>query len=1152
MFRFSLLLVVFTLLRSTAPADESVVPASFADVVSNTSAPVDLPVITKQDIEKEQGTIQTSNLSDTQKPECEARLTKGINWLQSAEEETQRALNFESQAKTIPDVVGKLKTLLSEPSPEPQVALPADATVVQLETQLTEIRQKAEALAGELEVRKKEAESRTARSSEIAKELIEVQQRIETTQTQVTNTPPTDAEQRSIWYEQTARLIALIKQRERLQAERRYLDAAAELLPLKRDQVEREWKTQQKTLKLWQSAVESWRKQESKRQADVARANARNSHPALRALAEENAAIAEARTVTANGIAEVGKTTTRLKATSKTLDTEFDDLRQKVAYAGATSSTGVLLRKKRAELPTEKEFEVRDNIVQTRMPQAHLQLMEWKKLQREVSDPNEATEQFVSQLGALVNQYGRDQVVQVVSAFMTARHELLKQAIPDQETYLNDLNELDLANQALHAEVTTFREYLDQRVLWMRSDEVLHVSDLRNAGSGILTLASPRRWAEVARVGFGDIARKPAICVGVLAVLVLIVIFRARMLEIQQQLSKPPEGNEPANFFRYATAFAITFLIAVRWPLVFFAIGYRLQMAAGTTAWTYAVGSACLATVAFAWGCEVFREVVRAGGMAERLFRWPPSVTKSLRGTLELTLLCGTPLVAMLELSRHEQMAELESLNRVLFIITILLFVFQIGVVLRPSGTLMSSLADKAAGALAYRLRHLIWVGTSAAPAGFALLSIFGFHYSAYQLSGRLAETGVAIIATIFTYSLAICWLEVQGYNRKLRDRHQRIAERMQQKQQVEIESTLAEVNVTIQQAEQVEPIEMHEAADHEFRQLLRYAAIATLIFGGWFIWADVLPALHVLDRVEIWQNVETIAETVTDSNGVESILMTDQVVPTTLADILKAALVCLGTIMIGRHLPGFLELTILQRLPLDQGARQAVAILVRYAATLAGILLACHLIRLSWSSVQWLAAAMTVGLGFGLQEIFANLVSGIILLFERPIRMGDLVTVGDVTGNVSKMRMRATTITDFDRRELIVPNKKFITDNVINWTLSDPISRVVLPIGVAYGTDIKHVESILMEIASDCAYVMQEPGPSTLFTGFGDSTLDLELRVFLPTREYYIEVVNELNNAIAREFANADIEIAFPQRDLHIKSVDSLSALQLKSNEAA
>lgn len=334
---------------------------------------------------------------------------------------------------------------------------------------------------------------------------------------------------------------------------------------------------------------------------------------------------------------------------------------------------------------------------------------------------------------------------------------------------------------------------------------------------------------------------------------------------------------------------------------------------------------------------------------------------------------------------------------------------------------------------------------------------------------------------------------------------------------------------------------QMNESADQEFKELLRYAAVITLVVGGWFIWSDVLPALRILDKVELWQNIEAVAETVIGKDGSESIRTMERNSPTTLTNVLMAVVIGLGTVMVGRRLPGLLELTLLERLPLEPGTRQAIAILVRYAATVTGMLLVCNAIHLSWGSVQWLAAAMTVGLGFGLQEIFANLVSGLIILFERPIRAGDLVTVGDITGHVTKMQMRATTITDFDRRELIVPNKTFITDSVINWTLSDPVSRVTLPVGVAYGTSVARVKEIMLNIAEGSNSVLSEPPPHVLFKGFGDSTLDLELRVFIPKRELYVDVVNEINLAIAEEFDRAGIEIAFPQQDLHIRSIDGL-----------
>ena len=130
------------------------------------------------------------------------------------------------------------------------------------------------------------------------------------------------------------------------------------------------------------------------------------------------------------------------------------------------------------------------------------------------------------------------------------------------------------------------------------------------------------------------------------------------------------------------------------------------------------------------------------------------------------------------------------------------------------------------------------------------------------------------------------------------------------------------------------------------------------------------------------------------------------------------------------------------------------------------GIVVVFTLLGIGWSQVQWLVAAVTVGLGFGLQEIFANFVSGLILLFERPIRIGDTVTVGGVAGNVSRIRTRATTITDWGRKELIIPNKEFVTGQVVNWSLSDQLLRLVIKVGIAYGSDTHLARDILMRVA--------------------------------------------------------------------------------------
>ncbi len=190
--------------------------------------------------------------------------------------------------------------------------------------------------------------------------------------------------------------------------------------------------------------------------------------------------------------------------------------------------------------------------------------------------------------------------------------------------------------------------------------------------------------------------------------------------------------------------------------------------------------------------------------------------------------------------------------------------------------------------------------------------------------------------------------------------------------------------------------------------------------------------------------------------------------------------------------------------------------------------MLAFHAIGIGWSKVQWLVAAMTVGLGFGLQEIFANFVSGLIILFERPIRVGDAVTVGDTSGVVTRIRMRATTITDWDHKELIVPNKRFITGEVLNWTLTDPVIRLALPVSIAHGSSAAHVRDTLVRIAKEHPSVAPEPPPNAVFRGLGPSSMDFELYVFV-RREDYGRVLHELNSAVEEALVARGIGIAVP-----------------------
>ena len=194
--------------------------------------------------------------------------------------------------------------------------------------------------------------------------------------------------------------------------------------------------------------------------------------------------------------------------------------------------------------------------------------------------------------------------------------------------------------------------------------------------------------------------------------------------------------------------------------------------------------------------------------------------------------------------------------------------------------------------------------------------------------------------------------------------------------------------------------------------------------------------------------------------------------------------------------------------------------------------------------------AALGVGIGFGLQEIVANFISGLILLFERPIRVGDAVTIGDVSGTVSKIRIRATFITTWDRKELIVPNKEFVTGRLVNWTLSDTVVRVLVPVGIAYGSDTQKAKDLMLEIAKENDKVLDDPPPSVLFMGFGSSSLDFELRAFTKM-DTYLALRDELHMAVDRAFREAGIVIAFPQHDIHVHSVEEALPIPTRKPDA-
>lgn len=294
-----------------------------------------------------------------------------------------------------------------------------------------------------------------------------------------------------------------------------------------------------------------------------------------------------------------------------------------------------------------------------------------------------------------------------------------------------------------------------------------------------------------------------------------------------------------------------------------------------------------------------------------------------------------------------------------------------------------------------------------------------------------------------------------------------------------------------------------------------------------------VVAGLQILD---IWELALSPAETWA---RITSIGFTVAGAEITIGRILLAGILVYIAILASWMIRGFARTEVFPRWELERGVGDSISALLHYVVITIGVFIGLGALGVELQNFAIVAGALGVGIGFGLQNIVNNFVSGLILLFERPVRPGDTVVVGTELGTIKKIGLRSTTVMTFDRAEVIVPNGDLVSEKVTNWTLTDPVARLILPVGVAYGTDVHLVLRLLREAAERHSDVLQDPVPQTLFMGFGDSALDFELRVWVQELALRLKVRSEILADIDRLFREHDIEIPFPQRDLHVRSFD-------------
>ena len=414
-------------------------------------------------------------------------------------------------------------------------------------------------------------------------------------------------------------------------------------------------------------------------------------------------------------------------------------------------------------------------------------------------------------------------------------------------------------------------------------------------------------------------------------------------------------------------------------------------------------------------------------------------------------------------------------------------------------------------------------------PVFVAAMAGAGWYDSARDILGRLFLTGIILLFSYVIYGSVRRAITVSQRQIKYRQAVERREAAMRARRE-QAEAEARGEDIAPPPPINTEDIDV-SAMTRQSAQLLRVVMVLALAGLLWLNWADLFPALSIFDGLEL---------TSIDTGQLDPETGVPITRSITVFTVLMAVLIGIVTVIAARNLPGFLEIFVLNRLGVDAGARYAVTTILGYIIVGTGVVMAFSRIGLQWSQLRWIVTGLSVGIGFGLQKIIANFVSGLILLFERPIRIGDYVTIGSESGTVTRIKIRATTLQDLDNREILIPNENLISQEVTNWTLSNSTTRLICNVGIAYGSDTDRARELMLDVLKRNPKVLDLPPPNVLFVNFGDSSLDFELRAFLKAFEDRWPVKHAIHTEVNKVLAANGFEIPFPQRDLNWRGQDA------------
>lgn len=835
------------------------------------------------------------------------------------------------------------------------------------------------------------------------------------------------------------------------------------------------------------------------------------AYPELQHLAQSNEELAQTLVKLTERLTQLTGERERISQQTADMNTDMDALVRQLDQFGFGPIMGRLLLEKRANLPSAASLkrQSQDNraVLETlqsvgmKVSQEQHTLRDPEAFLRELMQTHQDTEPEVLRLDAEKLLQSRQKIFSSLEA--------LKSPI------LQAIAGLEFALEEQRRVVDAYRDFIAKNLLWLPNDRPLWGQALGEHWNSMVMTLQQIGIATLFAALAQNLAAYPLQAALFMALVLLLLVLRPR-LNTRLQLIVDDSLNPAFKVWSNAAhSLMLVLLLALPAPLLAFGLSLLLNAANQPV---QAMVAANLSDMAAVWlNATLFLILVRPNGVAEKMFAWNPRSLISLRAALRTFIYLLIPLDLLTSVylglanMQRDDSGTGSGGGQLLLVLLLLLLTFILGRLLRPHGAFIKSWRATHPAHWLSRHATLIFMLALGLPLFFAGMAADGYTYSAGVLTQTFASTLWAMLALTLLNGFA---------NMTLQRAYRRLAQQRRQREQ------------TLSAAEddaQISPLDM-EIVARQSRRLLDFSLHLLFGFALYFIWAPVLPAFSLLDQINLW-NVHQVINGNTISSAVS------------LGDALFTGVVVAALWVASRNLPGLMEIMLEQWTTHEAGTRYAITTIVRYIIISAGIVILLGGLGVQWSQLQWLVAALGVGLGFGLQEIFANFISGIIILLERPVRVGDMVTIGTQTGTIRRVHMRATILEDFDRKEIVVPNKMLITQQVTNWTLSDSTTRVLVDIGVAYGSDTRQVESLLLEAARSVPRLLAEPAPLVWFMGFGDNALNFRLRGFVDDADIKLGVTSELNYAIEKILRENNISIPFPQRDVHVPGLEELSS---------